>query len=403
LHDDGGKNKAAETSERLFEYSKNTEMWFVKYSVLICTCHASVATLQTHSKFFFFYAALPCKRLRPPLPAPRAEFMSSHILKSHLAAWPTSSFSPPPHPMTSQPPSTQRVAIVGSGIAGLTAAWLLSRDSTFQVTLIESEPSLGMDAHSFDMAQALPDGSAGSTQRLDMPLRVFSESYYPNLTRLYSAAGVTFCPEDYCGSFLDTDGSCLFKYSNLLIGPYSLPWIFPRFLFKRASLSLALEYFRFMVVARRHTKDGSLWLKALETMTFGEYLQRGKYSAAFINKFMVHPQVVTNYSFNFHPLPIVFSADASRHVTTPTRSQFPAQSAPAAPPPSSHTPPTSSSPTSASAPCVACDVLFRARLTLSRRSHSAFTTSAALLQLLQCDRATAMRSPRFNCAALVSG
>jgi len=59
---------------------------------------------------------------------------------------------------------------------------------------------------------------------------------------MYTAAGVTFCPEDYCGSFFDSDGTCLFKYNNLLIGPYSLPWIFPRFLLRRQPLALALEY-----------------------------------------------------------------------------------------------------------------------------------------------------------------
>ncbi len=184
-------------------------------------------------------------------------------------------------------PPRKRVAIVGSGIAGLTSAWVLSRDDNFDVTIIESEKSLGMDAHSFNLAEALPGSRDDGAQRLDMPLRVFSESYYPNLTRLYAAAGVTFHPEDYCGSFLDVDGSCLFKYNNFLIGPYSLPWILPRFLFQRKPLELALEYLRFIVVARRHTKNNSIWIKALETMTFGEYLQRGGYSSSFVHKFIV--------------------------------------------------------------------------------------------------------------------
>ena len=40
---------------------------------------------------------------------------------------------------------SQRIAIVGGGIAGLTAAWYLSRDH--QVTLFEAEPRLG--GHTF--------------------------------------------------------------------------------------------------------------------------------------------------------------------------------------------------------------------------------------------------------------
>jgi predicted NAD/FAD-binding protein len=179
--------------------------------------------------------------------------------------------------------SVKRVAIVGSGIAGLTAAWALSRDHRFEVTLFENERTLGMDAHSFEGEQA----QESPRQRFDMPLRVFSESYYPNLTRLYAAAGIEFCPENYCGAFVDSDGSCLFKYNNLLIGPYSLPWILPRFWFQRSALTLAYEYFRFIVVARRHTQQGSLWLRAVETLTFGEYLQRGGFSSMFIHKFIV--------------------------------------------------------------------------------------------------------------------
>jgi hypothetical protein len=239
------------------------------------------------------FICAPVAALNSIRPRSRRRFGSSLLLKTKRNTQRFEYHST----MTSETPnassSLQRkhVAIVGSGIAGLTAAWVLSRDSRFTVTLIESEATLGMDAHSFDMSSVQSDGSAGSTQRLDMPLRVFSESYYPNLTRLYSAAGVTFCPEDYCGSFIDTDGTCLLKYNNFLIGQFSFPWIFPRFFFQRKSLAIAVEYFRFMVVARRHTKEGSVWLRALETMTFGEYLQRGAYSDAFVHKFIVLPHL----------------------------------------------------------------------------------------------------------------
>ncbi|MCA9565835.1 MAG: FAD-dependent oxidoreductase, partial [Myxococcales bacterium] len=68
-----------------------------------------------------------------------------------------------------------RVAVIGSGMTGLAAAWLLSQ--RHQVTLYERQPRLGMDAHSIDLP--------GSRGRVDVPLRVFYEGYYPTLTKLY--------------------------------------------------------------------------------------------------------------------------------------------------------------------------------------------------------------------------
>jgi hypothetical protein len=56
-----------------------------------------------------------------------------------------------------------RIAIIGSGIAGLTACWLLSRDH--EVNIFEAADTLGMDADSCDIPN-------NETLRIDMPLRV---------------------------------------------------------------------------------------------------------------------------------------------------------------------------------------------------------------------------------------
>jgi predicted NAD/FAD-binding protein len=78
-----------------------------------------------------------------------------------------------------------KIAIVGSGISGLTAAHLLSAEH--DVTILERAPTLGMDQSSVSYAGG----------RIDVPLRTFSEDYYPNLSCLYRELGVTYEVADY--------------------------------------------------------------------------------------------------------------------------------------------------------------------------------------------------------------
>lgn len=70
----------------------------------------------------------------------------------------------------------QRIAIVGGGISGLSAAWLLARDHS--VTLFEAEPRLG--GH----ARTVMAGRRGD-QPVDTGFIVFNYTNYPHLTGLF--------------------------------------------------------------------------------------------------------------------------------------------------------------------------------------------------------------------------
>lgn len=75
-----------------------------------------------------------------------------------------------------------RIAVVGSGIAGLSAAWLLSR--RHQVTLFEAENRLGGHTHTVDVSLD------GQTFPVDTGFLVFNHRTYPELTRLFDTLGV---------------------------------------------------------------------------------------------------------------------------------------------------------------------------------------------------------------------
>jgi len=88
-----------------------------------------------------------------------------------------------------------KVAVVGSGLAGLHVAWLLSCPEHFppghplaatgaEVHLFERAPAIGFDAHSVDVC--------GGRGRVDVPMRGFYVSYYPRLATLYRTAGVQY-------------------------------------------------------------------------------------------------------------------------------------------------------------------------------------------------------------------
>jgi predicted NAD/FAD-binding protein len=81
-----------------------------------------------------------------------------------------------------------RIAVVGSGIAGLSAAWLLSR--RHQVTLFEAEGRLGGHTHTVDVSLD------GRTFPVDTGFLVFNHRTYPELTRLFDTLGVETVASD---------------------------------------------------------------------------------------------------------------------------------------------------------------------------------------------------------------
>ncbi|KAK7688299.1 hypothetical protein QCA50_008670 [Cerrena zonata] len=99
-------------------------------------------------------------------------------------------------------PRTVKVAVVGSGLAGLTAAYRLSKvkrldDVEFEVHLFEKASSLGMDSRSVSLD--LP--GCEEEYRVDVPMRSFQGGYYPQLIALYKHLGVKFRTTDFSYSF----------------------------------------------------------------------------------------------------------------------------------------------------------------------------------------------------------
>ena len=83
---------------------------------------------------------------------------------------------------------SQRIAVVGSGISGLSAAWLLAH--AHQVTLFESGAWLGGHTHTLDVTLD------GITAPVDTGFLVFNDRTYPNLVALFEHLGVASAPSE---------------------------------------------------------------------------------------------------------------------------------------------------------------------------------------------------------------
>lgn len=161
------------------------------------------------------------------------------------------------------------VAVIGSGVSGLTAAHVIGR--RHRVTLYERDGRLGGHANT-----VVVEAAGGRALALDTGFIVHNERTYPTLLRLFRELGVTTQESDM--SFgVHCDG-CGLEYA----GARGLVGILPRVstLARPRYLRMLAEVKRFHRHARRVLAD-----PRLDGMTFGAMLADGGYSDYFRQHF----------------------------------------------------------------------------------------------------------------------
>jgi len=99
------------------------------------------------------------------------------------------------------------IAIIGSGISGLTSAYLLNR--SHEISLFEASDWIGGHTHTVDVTVE------GRSYAVDTGFIVFNDWTYPNFIRLLEQLGVGFKPTEMSFSVTDPDSGLEYNGNNL--------------------------------------------------------------------------------------------------------------------------------------------------------------------------------------------
>ena len=161
--------------------------------------------------------------------------------------------------------TTLNIGVIGGGISGIAAAWLLSRRHS--VTLIEKEPQLGGHTHTHFL-----DSGPDAGTPIDMGFIVLNDRNYPTLITLFRQWGVRVQDSDMSFGFEDKDLG--FYYSSDV----------PRGLFARRRNLISPSFWRLIWDIFRFNRIATRELETeLGHLTLGQFLQKYGFSKAYID------------------------------------------------------------------------------------------------------------------------
>jgi predicted NAD/FAD-binding protein len=156
-----------------------------------------------------------------------------------------------------------RIGIIGSGIAGLGAAWALHRQH--DIVVYEREPRPGGHSHTVDIDYD------GNRIAVDTGFIVYNELNYPNLTALFAELAVATIPSRMTFGFSAKGGALEWQGNSVAS------------LFAQKRNVLSPSFHRMWLDILRFRRESVIDLEAGRThgLSLGHYLAANNYSAGF--------------------------------------------------------------------------------------------------------------------------
>lgn len=163
----------------------------------------------------------------------------------------------------------QRIAVVGCGVSGLTAAWLLQRQH--EVHLFEKNNYVGGHTRTLHIPQA-----DGTDLPVDTGFIVMNHRNYPYFTEVLKQLDVALADSSMTFSFYDRLND--YGYSGNTVRT-----LFPsiRYWFKPKHLHLVRDLMRFARIGYRDLQSGFL-----QDKTLGAYCAERRFGQAFLNHYL---------------------------------------------------------------------------------------------------------------------
>ena len=162
-----------------------------------------------------------------------------------------------------------KIGVVGAGVAGLTAAHLLSKKH--QVTLIEKQKRIG--GHTNTIYVDEHNKKIG----IDTGFIVLNDRNYPNFKKLLASLDVKIRNTDMSFSYYDENNG--FNYAGTGISGY----------FSQKKNLFSPKHYRFLLNVKKYSKVAAKDVESNDVLdeTLGEYLTRKKFPIEIIQRFMI--------------------------------------------------------------------------------------------------------------------
>ena len=159
------------------------------------------------------------------------------------------------------PNSQLKIAVIGSGISGLSAAWLLNQKHS--VTVYEANDYIGGHTNTIEIVDN------GQMVAVDTGFIVYNEPAYPNLTRLFDHLGVETNATEMSFSVSLAQGALEYAGNGL------------DRLFAQRGNFFSPRFWRMLNDVKRFYAQAPVDAASGIDMTLGDYLGRHRYSEAF--------------------------------------------------------------------------------------------------------------------------